>query len=470
MHRSLLAGLVTCCFFIVFLAVGPPDATAAELRAAVAAIEITPPVPWRMSGYFTERVSTGVKDPLRAKAVVMRQGDVSLALVFCDLIGVPRDVSQRARLEASKATGIPAENIAIAATHTHTGPLYFGPLRNYFHDRAVKRLGNDPYETIDYPARLVEQIAAAVSQAHENLRPVKLSAGVVREERLSFNRRFHMKDGGVRFNPGQLNPDIIRPAGPTDPDVGVLSLRDAKGDSPFAAIVAFALHLDTTSGTEYSADYPRFLEEQLQQSLGDDFDVLFGAGTCGDINHIDVRTKSVRSASEIGRMLAETVVKTLSSNALPKVGQPSLAVRWAKVQAPLQQYSLAEVAEARSNIELVGQRKLPFLEEVKACTIVDLQSYDETALPLEVQAFRLSEEVAIVTLPAEIFVELGLAIKAASPFETTIIIELANDCLGYIPTKKAFAEGSYETVNSRVQPGAGEELVKAAVRLLEELK
>jgi hypothetical protein len=140
------------------------------------------------------------------------------------------------------------------------------------------------------------------------------------------------------------------------------------------------------------------------------------------------------------------------------------------VDAPLQTYSAAEVAEAQKNLEIVGQRKLPFLDEVKAYSIVAVQAYGNSTLPLEVQAFRISDEVAIVTLPTEIFVELGLAIKAASPFKTTIVIELANDSLGYIPTKKAFAEGSYETVNSRVQPGVGEMLVDAAVKLLKDLE
>src|SRR5690606_30145480 len=118
----------------------------------------------------------------------------------------------------------------------------------------------------------------------------------------------------------------------------------------------------------------------------------------------------------------------------------------------------------------VGQRRLSFLNEVKAYAIVETADYGSPTLPLEVQVFRLSEDVAIVTLPAEVFVELGLAITAASPFKTTLVIELANDCPGYIPTKKAFAEGSYETVNSRVQPGVGEQLVETAVSLLRDLK
>ncbi len=442
----------------------------AEFQAGVAVVDITPPIPWRMSGYFYERVSTGVKDPLQAKAVVFQQGDVSAALVFCDLLGMPRAVSQRARDEASRATGIPVENIAVAATHTHTGPLYYGPLRAYFHERTVERLGDDPNESIDYPAKLVEQIAAAVANAKSALQPVELSAGFAREDRLSFNRRFHMKDGSVRFNPGQLNPDVVRAAGPIDPAVGVISMKVAGEANPFASIVSFALHLDTTSGAEYSADYPRFLEERLRRSFGENFVALFGTGACGDINHIDVTVKGGRKAEKIGAMLGETVERALRSDELAAIAEPSLAVRRVTVDAPLQTFTPAEVTEARKNLEIVGTRKLPFLEEVKVCTIVDLQSYDAPTLPLEVQAFRLDHDTVIVTLPAEVFVELGLAIKAASPFKTTLVIELTNDCLGYIPTKKAFAEGSYETVNSRVQPGAGEVMVETAIKLLKELK
>jgi hypothetical protein len=90
-------------------------------------------------------------------------------------------------------------------------------------------------------------------------------------------------------------------------------------------------------------------------------------------------------------------------------------------------------------------------------------------IPLEVQVFRLSRDVAVVGLPGEVFVDLGLAIKRASPFPTTLVIELCQDAPGYIPTKKAFVEGSYETINSRIAPGGGEIMVEAAVRLLKAL-
>jgi hypothetical protein len=423
-----------------------------------------------MSGYFNERLSTGVKDPLHAKAVVFQQGEVTAALVFCDLIGISLDVSTQSRKLASEATGIPAEHIVVAATHSHTGPLYWGALHKYFHERAVAKLGKDPFETVDYPALVVDKIVAAMVQAKSTLQPVQLEAGNAREERVSFNRRFHMQDGTVRFNPGPLNPEIIRPAGPIDPQVGVVWLTKRGEPHPRATIVSFALHLDTVGGTEYSADYPGILEDKLRQSFGPEFKLLFGAGTCGDINHIDVTTRERRTTTEIGSMLAETLQQAMHRREFAPIAEPSLAVKSVKVRAPLQEFSESEIAEARRKMDLVGSRELPFLEQVRACTIMDLQ-LQETREPLfEVHAIRLSNDTAIVTLPGEVFVELGLAIKSASPFKTTLVIELANDDPAYIPTRKAFAEGSYEVVNSRVQPGGGELFVEAAIELLKGLQ
>jgi hypothetical protein len=462
---------IACVFATIALLIPATAGAAPDLQAGVATVDITPPVTFRMSGYFNERLSTGVKDPLRAKAIVFRQGDASAALVFCDLIGIPLDVSQAARHKASEATGISTQHIAIACTHSHTGPLYYGALRDHFHNRAIAQSGNDRYEKIDYSKLLVERLADAIVQANAAIKPVRLHAGFASERRLSFNRRFHMRDGSVRFNPGVQNPDIIRPAGPIDPQVGTILVSHAEGEKLGAAIVSFALHLDTTGGTEYSADYPKFIEDRMREVCGPEFTVLFGAGTCGDINHIDVTNKQRRSAEQIGNTLAETIAGAMSdNNTIALVSQPALAVRSASVEVALQKYTDEEISEARKNMELIGGRELPFLDQVKACTIMDLEKRGSKTWPLEVQVFRLSDETAIVTLPGEVFVELGLAIKAASPFKTTLVIELTNDCPAYIPTKKAFAEGSYEIVNSRVESGGGEKMVEAAILLLKELQ
>jgi hypothetical protein len=439
-----------------------------ELLAGVASVEITPPVGYRMSGYFSERLSTGTRDPLQAKALVLRQGEWQAALVFCDLIGISREIAQRARRAAEERTGISADCIAVCCTHSHTGPLYSGALRNYFHRQAVERSGSDPCESVDYPALLADRVAAAVAEAQAAAAPMRMSAGgATPAPQLSFNRRFHMRDGSVRFNPGQKNPDIVRPAGPIDPEAKIVALDPAEGAGQRAVLTVFALHLDTVGGTEYSADYPAHLATGLRERLGADVVSLFGAGTCGDINHVDVTIEGRRTAEQIGGLLAESVAAAVPS--LAPQAEPSLAVRTSTIDVPKQQFTAEEIAAAERDLAGIGSREVPFLEQVRTYKIAAVQLYPPDVVPLDVQCFRLSREVALVTLPGEVFVELGLAIQAASPFATTLVVELANDAPGYIPTRKAFAEGSYETVNSRIEPGGGEQMVDEALRLLGEL-
>lgn len=448
-------------------AAAPAPMVTTDLAAGIAVIDITPPTDYRMSGYFNERLSTGTLNPLHAKAIVLRQGRQHAALVFCDIIGLSLDVSSRAREQASKKTGIPVENILIAATHTHTGPLYFGALRKHFHDLAVARYGSDPCEKVDYSSELVAKLVKVITQANAAIKPIRLDAGVAEQQGLSFNRRFYMKDGSVRFNPGVLNPDIVRPAGPIDPEIGIVSFREVDNDRTAAALINFALHLDTVGGTKYAADYPFYLEQSLREKYDDEFVLLFGTGTCGDINHIDVTKKERLKTDYIGKTLAETV-KAEEKN-LRSITEPMLAVKSRIVNVPLQRYGPEKIAWARENIKKVGTAELPFLKQVEAYKILAIEMRRSETIQLEVQVFRLSRDVAVVGLPGEVFVDLGLAIKRASPFPITLVIELCQDAPGYIPTKKAFAEGSYETVNSRIAPGGGEMMVEAAVQLLKAL-
>ena len=168
MHRLCSSHALARRIFRVVLSALPcaPD----ELQAGVAVVDITPPIPFRMSGYFYERLSTGTKDPLHARAIVFQQGNETAAFVFCDVVGVPFDVAAPARKKASEATGIPVEHIAVAGTHTHTGPLFFMALNDYLHDQAVAKHGKDPYDSAPYRAELVEKIASAVVQSEGRAR------------------------------------------------------------------------------------------------------------------------------------------------------------------------------------------------------------------------------------------------------------------------------------------------------------
>jgi hypothetical protein len=433
---------------------------AAALEAGLAEIEITPPIGYRMDGYFSERLSTGVKDPLKAKALVFRQGTTTTALVMCDVIGIPQSLSAEVRALAAARTGIPAAHIAITGTHTHTGPLFSGERARLFSERAAATQGTDPLAAMKYPETLRGRLVEVIVAANADLSPASLEFVAASEDRVSFNRRYYVKNGTVVTNPGISNPNVLRPAGPVDTALPfILITRNAQ---PVGSLTVFAMHLDTVGGTEYSADYAGQLASELRRTFGDRFVSLFATGTCGDINHIDVTARRKNDARLIGQQLA---VSVLSARPRQPLASPSLAALSARIALPLRDVSAAQVATAHANAAKVGTNEIPFLAQVETVTTLDL-SRRGRVLDAEVQVFRVDRDTAIVLLPGEIFVELGLAIKRASPFPRTLVIELSNDNPAYIPTEKAFAEGSYETVNSRIVPGGGERLVSEALRLL----
>ena len=451
--------------------------TAAEFQTGFATVDITPPVGWRRAGNYTERVSTGVHDPLVAKAMVLSQGETTFALVGNDLCSVPRALTDSARQQASAKTGIPVANIAITATHTHGGPEYCGPLRNFLHARAMKEHnGHDPREPIDYHALLVERWVEVIAKAHAARTAATLSVVVPQQPGLAFNRRFLMKDGSTGWIPGKLNPNIARPLGPTDPDLPFVLARDASSRKPLGSLTVFAMHTAIYGAEPFSACYPGHLQTHLRRQLdAPDLVSLFGEGCAGDVNHIDVSTSDPQDGETyppyVGAKLAATIAEALPL-ARPIAGG-QLAVRSTTIRPPVRPVSEAEYAAAEKLMETIDHNDAPFLTVVDAWRkIFGREFWQQHAgkLPEEVQAIRLDRDTAILTLPHEVFVELGMAIKSASPFRTTIVISLANDLDFYIPTRRAFEEGHYEPTTCPLEPGCGELLVQAAVKLLNELK
>lgn len=460
--------------FIIFPVV-VCGASAAALQVGVAEVDITPPVGFRTGGGYGEAISTGVDDPLLAKALVLRQGEVAAAIVISDLLSVPPDLSGRARQLASETTGIPAANIIVAATHNHGSPEYWGPLRDIHHEDDIRNEGHDPHELIDYQAQLVSAWAKAIETANSRLQPVACELVIAQQHGLAFNRRFHMRDGTVRFNPGRGNPGIIRTAGPVDTDLPILLFRETNNhNQPVASLTTFAMHTAVHGGTTFSGDFPAVLERELRSKLGSNFVSLFAEGTAGDINHIDVsnpdQLRGRPEVERIGQALSGTVLNELS-NAKP-LKSIELAVVTRTEQAPFQPVSEARYSKAVS--QLRNQRRHSFLTGVAAWRDCHrwryTNKYSSGKKPLEVQAVRLNADTAIVTLPHEVFVEIGLAIKATSPFRNTIVISLAGDIDYYIPTRRAFEEGSYEVTTCPLDPGCGEVLLDTARSALNELK
>lgn len=442
-----------------------------KLEVGIAEVDITAPIGYRMAGYFDERFSTGVHDPLKAKAIVMRQGKQQTAWVFCDLVGVSLKVSKAARARASALTGIPVTNITVFATHSHTGPSFDDVRSTYFHNLAVEKFGRDPHQTIDYSDFLTERIVDAIEAARKKMMVSDVAMGIGHQPDLPFNRRYHMKNGRVAFNPGIRNPNTIGPAGPADHDVGILLFGNPGKRSFVGGLTVFAMHADTTGGSEYSADYPYYIQQGLRDKFGTNFISAFGAGTCGDLNHIDVNSdipfKGTEMAEHLGTNIAHTVVNSVTN--LTRIKRPMLAVRSAKITLPLQEIPPGKLEWAKERAGKMGDLKADFFEKVQIVKYLDLADKG-TNWPSEIQVYRLAKDTAVVCLPCEIFVEHGLNIKKQSPFKNTIVISIANDRPSYVPTIKAFKEGSYEITNARVKPGTGEMMVDVAVKLLNELK
>jgi hypothetical protein len=418
--------------------------------------------------------------------MVLLGDDAQAAIVACDLTGIAVDLSSEIRRRAAEKSGIPAENIIVCGTHSHTVPDYTKDLYELLTERAAAA----PDDRKAYAATLIDRIVEAIVEAHASAAPSVIHAGsAVQETPVSFNRRFVMRDGSVQTWQSASNPAVVRPAGPIDPQIGLLSVREAASEKPLCVFGNFALHLDTVGGTQWSADYPFYIEQKVRESLGSEVISLFGLGCCGDINHIDP-TRTERNTTEfIGNSLGATVSRSLSQ--IQPIAKPKLQVRSTVVQLPLREVS---ETDARRSAELLGAVRngvqADFFDQVTAYRDIMLDqlrhkpphipatehiSWGAThtwagigeTLPVDVHVVTLGSDAALVFLPGEVFVELGLAIKQASPFRTTLVVELSQ-CVEtvYIPTRAAYAGGSYEVTNSTLQPGGGEMLVEAAVSLL----
>lgn len=456
---SLLA--VFACLGILLDQAG--SAGAGELRLGVAAVKITPPDGTPMAGYFHMRGSEGVLDDIHAKAAVLDDGQTKAAMVTCDLIGLPRSIALEARRLIAEKTGIAAENVMISATHTHTGPVVVG-------GSSIEDLVTGGSKlSKDYAEQLPRSIAQAVEEAQKQLTAVRVSYGSHDEPSISFIRRFWMNDGTVGWNPGRLNPKIIRPIGAIDPQVTVV-LAETLQKKPVLTYVNFAMHLDTTGGQKVSADYPATLARRLADYQGPDMLTIFATGTCGNVNHVHVKSArqpgGPQEAMRLGTILSAAVLKTYLE--LKPVEDTTLRTRREVVETPPIKYTEEELRKAQ---EILARHfaKTPFLEAAHAYPILDLAARNGKPLDVDVQVFSLGQDIAWVALPGECFVELGLSIKAASPFRQTHIIELANGGSYYIPNRSAYAEGNYEVVSTPYAEGTGELLVTTAIRLLKSL-
>lgn len=431
------------------------------LLCGVSEMDITPSLGSTMPGYFMDRKSTGVIDRLYAKALVVDHDGSAVAFVVLDTILVPREVVENVRQRVGRHTDIPPERVMISATHTHTGPAV-ATTTFYKEDESYLRW-------------LAVKAADAVIVAYRGRKEARIGFGAGHEEDIAFHRRFIMKDGTLRTNPGIGNPEIDRPAGPIDPQVGVIRIDDADG-RPMGVVTNYAVHTDTVGGTEYCADFPGELSVVLKKALGEQTVSLFMMGASGNINHYNVLGGRIedyakplsRHYMKMGRILAGEVLKVREK--IRTTGEARVEERNTAVTLRYRQPTPEQIEEARYKLANLPESNV---EVNFAKELLEAARRGEGTTEAEIQTIAVGD-FAVVGLPAEIFVEFGLQIKAESPYGLTLINELCNGIVGtYVCTREAYRLGGYEpriTAGNRLQEETGDMFVESAVKLLRELK
>jgi len=442
---------------------------AAEFRAGVAAVDITPPLGIPMAGYYHERGADGVLDPLWCQALVLEADGERAAFVVLDVISLTRAITDQARAGIEQAMGIKGDHVMISATHAHTGPELA------HRNQRSAAMGGQRQLAVEYTESLPQQVVLAVQSAHQQLAPARLSVAEGRCENLAFNRRYFMRDGSVGWNPGKLNPQIALVAGPNDPAVGILYVERAGVRDPrqgLATYVNFAMHPDTTGGSKLSADWPGALGRVLAGYHGTNHLTLVANGTCGNVNHLDFAWGWPQGGPgeqhRIAALLGAAIFQAHKD--LKPVNAGALRARSEIVELALPEITSQQAAEARQAIaETPNDHGANFMKLVRAYRVTEIAAREGKPYRVEVQVIALGTDLAWVALPGEVFVELGLALKKRSPFAQTFVVELANENLGYIPDRRSYAEGNYEPESARCAAGSGERIVEIAATLLADL-
>lgn len=452
------------------------------LKVGAATSNITPPIGTIIVGGFNPYPSTFTHDELHARAVVVDDGKDKIALVICDVLGMRGKISDTARQYIEAETGIPASNVLISATHTHSAGTALGT--NRYDYKA---------ELDSYQHFLARRIADAVINAHHVRRDAEMAYGSFNAPEHLFNRRWIMKEGTapvnpfgkidtVKMNPPRQSPDLVKQAGPIDPEFSFVVFRESNGGAPIALYSAYSLHyVGGVPHGHVSSDYYGVYCQALEKLMGSKrthnntpFVAALANGTSGDINNVNYAGPAEKKASyekihEVANDLAKRTFEAVST------------VEWkkdAKVAAKFQVLDMTrkkitpEMAEwAKKTLEQVGRVKgKGSISEIYATRVNTLKDLDPN-VKVPIQFLRIGD-VAIGTTPTETFAETGLEFREKSPFKHSFMVEIAHDYLGYMPTPRHFELGGYETWpgTNHLEPEASVKLMNALIKLGEELK
>ena len=445
--KKLVACLVVTCLtqYLVLDSV-----SAASLRAGAATSNITPPIGADVIGGFVPFPSTHVHDELHARCLVLDDGRTKLALVVCDLVGFHHDISTEARKLIASACGIPPECVLISATHTHSASSAWGK-------DVLKH--NQPLD--DYQRFVARRIADGVVRGVNNLRPAEISFGTAEAPEHLFNRRWSMRPGTmptnpfggtdqVMMNPPAGSPNLVEPAGPTDPTISFIAVREP-GGCPISVYAAYSLHyVGGVSSGHISADYYGLFCQHLKELLGAErqeppFVAIMANGTSGDVNNINFRNPPPPKAPyEQMRFVAEDVASKVHA-AIGKSTYRSdvtLAARYREPVIVWRRPNSEQRAWAKRTVEKGPQatQDLPYFYAQRTQRLAE----PSETTPVPIQVLRIGDAI-LGTMPCEVFCEIGLDFKRRCPQQPAFLVSLSHGYFGYLPTPRQHELGGYET-------------------------
>ncbi|HUK53166.1 MAG TPA: neutral/alkaline non-lysosomal ceramidase N-terminal domain-containing protein [Candidatus Binatia bacterium] len=417
--------------FVPMILLASLPLAAADYKAGIGRIIITPDKPIYMSGYANRNhPSEGVVHDLWAKALAIedRKG-ARVVIVATDLIGLPRGITDVVAARVDQQWGIDRSHLVLNSSHTHTGPLIRGNLEMLFELSPA-----DSQVVSEYAARLIENLVAVIVAALQDLAPAALSFGNGRAT-FAINRR-EPAPNGVKIGEN--------PKGPTDPDVPVLKVTAPDGKLR-AVLFGYACHNTTLTGEFYniSGDYAGFAQlaiEKANPGATAMFLMLAGAD----------QNPSPRSSLE----LAERHGAELGTEVIRVLGEKLQSVR-GPVRTAFQIVHLGFAPQSRETFE--SRLQDSNVHRARHASAM-LKLYDERSpilshYPYPVQAVRFGKDLTLVALGGEVVVDYVLRIKREYGSKGIIVAGYSNDVMSYIPSLRVLKEGGYEADQSMIYYG-----------------
>ena len=427
------------------------------LNIGIAEEIITPARGLSLAGYFNKRPNRGFYDNVKVRAILFEQGGVVSGLVVLDLCSLGQELFDDILARIAAAGMNFGSNLIICANHTHTS------------------IGKSSAISDEESAPTAEKAALAVARAFRNLAPGSIEFASIDKNPCAFVRRYWMKNGSVVTNPGKLNPDIVRPECDFDRKTNVIAFRQEGRIA--ARAVNLAQHGDTIGGDFVSADWMGRLERELQIAIGEDVMVMTPMNASGDINHFDVSTDRNQTcyaeAKRIGKEYSLVVLEAMKS--LKPVEFDQITVKNSTFLYLSRTVTGEQLAEARKVLETVDAGTShggdltseglsggdPAVLRHFAQRTVDCAEKSVPSRVCRLTAVEFGKALALVSLPGEPFNGISRAIQQKSPFEHTVVIELAQSPAAYTPMPECFERGGYETM-----PGVNTSAVDNAPRMI----